>query len=181
MDSTPKQLKSLSKFMSLILRHKPEDFGVVLDPEGWTGIDELLEAMNRERPVTRAQLEDVVQQVEPDKQRFSIEGEEIRANYGHSLAGKITHEAAAPPELLFHGTNTRVLETILEGGLEPMSRQYVHLTPNGELASRVGGRRGKPVLVTVEAGRAHAAGVVFYRANHAFWLTDRVPAEFLRR
>ena len=76
MDSTPKQLKSLSKFMSLILRHKPEDFGVVLDPEGWTGIDELLEAMNRERPVTRAQLEDVVQQVEPDKQRFSIEGEE---------------------------------------------------------------------------------------------------------
>ena len=173
-------LVGLSKLMSLILRHEPEKFGVVLDAEGYTPMQELLEAIRRERPgVTEADLRTVVATLEPQKQRYSIVDADIRANYGHSLDGKIRHVAAVPPAILFHGTAEKAVAAILASGLRPMARQYVHLTEDRGLALKVGGRHGKPRLIQVDAARAHAEGVLFYRANPSFWLADGVPAKFL--
>jgi putative RNA 2'-phosphotransferase len=175
-------LKNTSKRMSLILRHKPAEFGVLLDAEGWTTVEELLAGLRTQWPDTsREHIDAVVAEVEADKQRFSIHEDHIRANYGHSLDERIEQEAATPPDLLLHGTPGHFVDAILAEGLKPMSRQYVHLTPSLDIATRVGQRRGKPVLLEIDAARAHQDGVVFYRANDSFWLVDEMPASYLRR
>jgi putative RNA 2'-phosphotransferase len=130
--------------------------------------------------VTETDIVAVVETLEPDKRRFSIVDGDIRANYGHSLAERIVHVAAEPPEILCHGTHENAVRSVLRDGLAPMKRQYVHLTGDRELAARVGARRGKPVLLDVAAGDAHRDGVRFYRANEAFWLVDAVPPRYLR-
>jgi len=166
--------------MSVILRHEPERFGVLLDAEGYTPLDELLVAVRKRYPnVSEAELRAVVETVEPAKQRYSIVEGHIRANYGHSLEGRIQHAGAPPPDLLYHGTAQHVLDAVLAQGISPMARQYVHLTEDRALALRVGARRGTPRLIEVDARRAHAEGVVFYRANRSFWLADEVPPRYL--
>ncbi len=173
-------LVQLSKLLSLMLRHEPHRFDLLLDAEGFASLEDTLRAVRIRLP--RATEEDiiaVVETIEPDKRRFSIVDRDIRANYGHTLSERIRHEPAIPPAMLLHGTHAAALDVILRSGLEPMKRQYVHLTSDREIAGRVGSRRGRLVIVDVDAGAAHAAGVVFYRANESFWLADRVPARFL--
>lgn len=174
------RLKRVSKRMALILRHAPERAGLVLDPEGYVRLDELVAALRGEIPDVDADtVRAVVLQVEPHKQRYAIEGDFVRANYGHSTAERIAHEPAEPPAELFHGTDETALQAIREQGLKPMRRQYVHLTTDPELALSVGARHGAPRLLRVNAAAAHAAGLPFYKANHTFWLVAAVPAEFL--
>jgi putative RNA 2'-phosphotransferase len=175
-------LVNLSKLLSLMLRHEPQKFGLVLDGEGFVSIPEVIEAARSRIPsVTRADIVAVVETIEPDKCRFSIVDDEIRANYGHSVAERIAHDPQAPPEVLFHGTTEAAAPLILREGLRPMKRQYVHMTPDLHLALRVGARRGKATILNVAALTAHAEGVVFYRANESFWLADSIPAKFLSR
>jgi putative RNA 2'-phosphotransferase len=174
--------KDLSKFMSLILRHEPTKFGLVLDAEGYTPMNELLEAIQSSHPeVTLDDIVEVVEHNEPLKKRFTIVENDIRANYGHSIEGKIAHEEVMPPDVLYHGTYEEAVAPILASGLKPMSRQYVHLTTNRDLAKRVGGRRGKPVVLKVDANVAWKQFVKFYRANDTFWLVDNLPAVYLTR
>lgn len=176
-----RRLVQISKFMSLILRHEPERFGVTLDAEGFATIDELLVALRRERPeIKRSDIHAVVETVEAKKGRFAIEGNEIRAAYGHSLAGRIEHKPVVPPDLLYHGTHVRALPGIMTTGLRPMGRQYVHLTTDSETARRVGSRRGPPCLLEVAAHRAHTDGTIFYRANLTFWLVDQLDTKYLK-
>lgn len=177
-----KRLIKLSKLLSLMLRHEPSKFGLTLDAEGYAPLEEVLEAMRAEVPdVTAQDIEAVVETIEPDKRRFSILADDIRANYGHSITERIRHESAVPPEVLIHGTTEPAAVRILVEGLAPMRRQYVHLTLDAALAAKVGGRRGSPVLLEVDTRAAGESGVVFYRANENFWLADSVPAQFLRR
>jgi putative RNA 2'-phosphotransferase len=177
---TDARLVRISKLMSLILRHKPEQFAVMLDPEGYTTIDDIVRAMRDSLPdVCAEDVHRVVQLIEPDKARFSIEGPDIRANYGHSLSQRIAQQREAPPGILLHGTSEKALPIIRREGIHPMRRQYVHLTTNRELASRVGGRHGKAHFLEVDALRASKAGITFYRANESFWLTDCVAPEFI--
>jgi putative RNA 2'-phosphotransferase len=175
-------LVKLSKLLSLMLRHEPNEFGLVLDAEGFTPLDDVVRAAGKTLgAVTETDIVRVVETVEPDKRRFSIVDDEIRANYGHSLTTRVMHAQAEPPELLCHGTHEAAAPVVLREGLAPMKRQYVHLTGNLELAARVGSRRGRAVLIEVAAGAAHRDGIKFYRANESFWLADAVPAKYLRR
>ncbi|HET7925080.1 MAG TPA: RNA 2'-phosphotransferase [Rhodanobacteraceae bacterium] len=175
-------LVKLSRLLSLMLRHEPEKFALVLDAEGFTPLEDVVRAAHTTLgPVTEADVIQVVETIEPDKRRFSVVDGEIRANYGHSLTTRVTHAQAEPPELLFHGTHEAAVPIVLREGLAPMKRQYVHLTDNLELAARVGARRGRSVLIEVTAGAAHRDGIKFYRANQSFWLADRVPAKYLSR
>jgi len=169
------ELVRLSRRMSLALRHEPARFGLSLDPEGYTPLSDLAAALE----VDAGTIREVIARVEADKQRFSIVNEDVRANYGHSLGERIQQDAAPPPAQLLHGTHGSALARILAEGLKPMSRQYVHLTGNAELARRVGARRGSAVLLHVDAHTAHQDGIRFYRANEAFWLADFVPASYL--
>lgn len=170
----------LSKRMSRALRHDPGRLGLELDDEGWTSVDALVRGLDAPgNPVTRADVEDVVRH--GSKQRYELDGDRIRARYGHSFAGRVELPVAEPPTTLFHGSGASTAAAITEEGLRPMGRQFVHLSAEEETARRVGARHGRPVLFVVDAAGAAAAGVVFRHGNEDTWLADAVPARFLRR
>ncbi|MFD8325265.1 RNA 2'-phosphotransferase [Streptomyces lydicus] len=169
----------LSKYLAKHLRHQPERIGLTLDAHGWVPVDELLSAAAHHGfPFSWAELEAVV--VGNDKRRYTIEGDRIRANQGHSVPVDLDLPPAVPPAHLFHGTVARSLAAIREEGLRPMSRHAVHLSPDRETATRVGARRGRPVVLTVDAGAMHRAGHGFQVSANGVWLTGTVPAAFLR-
>ena len=172
----------ISKFLSLVLRHKPETVGLTLDDGGWVDVDQLLEAFRSNgRPLTREQIDAVV--AGNDKKRFTLDetGTLIRAVQGHSREVDLGYQPSVPPELLFHGTVGRFLESIFEKGLVPGNRQHVHLCPDVATAMTVGKRRGAPVVLQVASGAMHAAGHEFLRADNGVWLTGHVPPSFLVR
>jgi len=170
----------LSKFLSFVLRHKPDAIGLTLDPQGWTSIDELLAKSNAAG--TRFSREDLLQIVATsDKKRFSLseDGQRIRAAQGHSVTVELGLSPQEPPSILYHGTATRFVDSILSEGLRPQSRQQVHLSADEVTAHRVGQRHGKPAILKVEALRMHTKGFKFFLADNGVWLTDQVPPEFL--
>lgn len=177
----PKRQKRLSKFLSLVLRHQPESFGIELDDGGWTPINELIAKAQRQG--TRFSEEELRRVVaESDKQRFAIsqEGLRIRANQGHSVSVDLSLEPITPPEVLYHGTVAKFLPSIREKGLIKGRRHHVHLSPDRETAAKVGGRRGKPVILEVDSAAIHAEGSEFYLSANGVWLTDHVPPAFIR-
>ena len=172
----------LSKFLSFVLRHKPDAIGLVLDAEGWAGIDDLIAKGNAAAAGTRFDRDDLLNVVATsDKKRFSLssDGLHIRAAQGHSVSVELGLVPREPPPVLYHGTATRFVEAILVEGLKPQSRQQVHLSLDVVTAHRVGQRHGKPVIFKVDAARMHAQGFKFYVADNGVWLTDAVPPEFL--
>jgi len=177
MQSDPVQL---SKFLSSVLRHKPDAIGLALDPQGWASVDELIAKSNATG--TRFSLADLLHVVETsDKKRFSlsVDGQRIRAAQGHSVAVELGISPQEPPSVLYHGTATRFVESILSEGLKPQDRQHVHLSIDEANAQRVGQRHGKPLILKIEALRMHAKGFKFFLADNGVWLTDQVPPEFL--
>ncbi|WP_423394616.1 RNA 2'-phosphotransferase [Burkholderia sp. LMG 21824] len=173
---------SISRTLSYLLRHAPETIGLQLDPEGWADIDELITGAARQgHPLDRATLETVC--ATSDKQRFALsdDGRRIRAVQGHSTpAVQRRYPAAQPPERLYHGTATRFLDSIRAQGLKPGARHHVHLSPEIRTALAVGKRYGVPVILEVDAQRMHRQGYTFFVAENGVWLTDTVPAEFLK-
>ncbi|MBT2382834.1 RNA 2'-phosphotransferase [Streptomyces sp. ISL-11] len=169
----------ISKFLAKHLRHEPERIGITLDAHGWTPVDGLLTASAAHGfSFSRAELEEVV--AASDKRRYAIEGDRIRANQGHSVPVDLGLPVAEPPPWLFHGTVARSLAAIRTEGLRPMARHAVHLSADRETATRVGARRGKAVVLTVDAGAMHRAGHTFHVSENGVWLVERVPAEYLR-
>jgi len=161
--------------MAVALRHSPQRFGLALDAEGWTSLPALAAALG-------VSVEDVEAAVAlPGKRRYEIDGDRVRAPYGHSVRDRVAQPAAEPPETLWHGTTAAAVAGIARDGLRPMSRQYVHLSADEETALQVAGRRRAEVaLLRVDAGRAWREGVTFYDAGHGVWLADAVPATYLR-
>lgn len=172
---------ALSKLLSYVLRHHPEQFGLSLDDQGWVSVSELLSALNqRGHAVDRARLVQVVQANPKQRFAFSEDGQAIRANQGHSVPVALGHPAQEPPAVLFHGTVARSLPLILAEGLLPGQRHHVHLSETVETARAVGSRRGPPVVLAVLAAQMHADGHAFFRSPNGVWLTERVPPVYLR-
>ncbi|QJX48646.1 RNA 2'-phosphotransferase [Hymenobacter taeanensis] len=171
----------ISKFLSLHLRHRPELLGLTLEPGGWVGVKALLAACAHHKfPLTKAQLEAIVSN--SDKQRFAFDetGTRIRAQQGHSVPVELGLVPQVPPSELYHGTVASALPAIRQHGLQKMTRHHVHLSPDVETARRVGSRRGRPVLLVIDAAALYAAGTLFYQAGNGVWLTDHVPPQYLR-
>ena len=175
-----KRMVKTSKFLSLVLRHDPGHIGLALDPAGWIDVDVLLSALAaHNHRLSREQLDLVVGQ--NDKRRFAFDptGTRIRASQGHSVQVDLGYEDAEPPAQLFHGTHPQALDAIWREGLRPMNRHAVHLSADAETATRVGARRGRPVVLTVDAARMAADGHRFRVSANGVWLTDAVPPEYL--
>lgn len=174
---------SLSKVMSHALRHRPWLYELELDGEGWVPVADLVSALRgqggRWANLTESDLDEVIRT--SPKARYEIRGGMIRAMYGHSTPGRLSRQAAQPPRVLFHGTSPGAAKSILQQGLRPMGRQYVHLSIDVDTATQVGRRKSStPVILQVNAAHAHAAGVTFFRGNDFVWLADEVPALFLQ-
>lgn len=175
---TPHDIR-ISKFLSLVLRHRPETVKIELDKEGWVNVDMLLAACARAgKPISRDDLDRVVET--NDKRRFVIRDGRIRANQGHSVEVDLTLEPANPPEVLYHGTAVRFLDSILAEGLKRGCRQHVHLSANQETAIAVGRRHGKPVVLEVASREMEREGCRFYLSENGVWLTAEVEPRFLR-
>jgi putative RNA 2'-phosphotransferase len=176
-----RRLVRVSKYLAKHLRHQPDRLGLAVDAAGWVEIDALLRACDRAGfALTRAELCEVVER--NDKRRFAVDetGSRIRANQGHSIPVDLGLAPQVPPEELFHGTHVAALPAILTSGLRPMGRHHVHLSPDPDTARRVGGRRGRPVVLAVAAAALHAEGVPLYRTDNDVWLVSDVPAARLR-
>jgi putative RNA 2'-phosphotransferase len=172
--------KDLSRTLSLVLRHAPEKIGITLDGGGWTRIDKLLPALKKAgHKVDRASLQAVVDT--NNKKRFTIseDGRLIRAAQGHSVQVSLGLAATQPPAVLYHGTASANLDSIFATGLNPGSRQQVHLSSDIETALKVGGRHGRAIVLKVDCAAMHASGFAFFRADNGVWLTDSVPPEHL--
>lgn len=172
----------ISKYLSLVLRHEPSAAGVTLDAEGWVPVDELLDGAARHGfSFTRAELDEVVRTNDKQRFAFSPDRQRIRASQGHSLAVDLGLQPETPPDVLYHGTVERFVASIMSTGLEKRARQYVHLSPDVATATRVGGRRGCPVILQIAAAEMHAAGFRFFRSANGVWLTDEVPPQYISK
>jgi uncharacterized protein (TIGR02452 family) len=170
----------ISKFLSLVLRHQPARIGITLDDAGWTDVDALLAACAAHGvTITRAELDEVVATSDKQRYAFSEDRTRIRANQGHSVPVELGLAPTPPPETLYHGTVDAALEGIRADGIKKGARHDVHLSDNLDTATKVGGRRGKAVILTVRAGAMADAGHVFYRTENGVWLTDHVPPQFI--
>jgi putative RNA 2'-phosphotransferase len=170
-----------SRYISLILRHKPEVIGISLDEHGWANVDELIRGVRKSHPLDMEALERIV--AEDEKQRYSFNEDKtlIRANQGHSIPVDVELEEVEPPEILYHGTGEKYVESIDKRGLIPKSRLYVHLSEDEETAQKVGSRHGKPVIYIVKSGEMYRNREKFYRSVNGVWLTKNVPICYLSK
>ena len=169
-----------SKFLSYVLRHRPDEIGLTLDAEGWASVAELIEKSKSAGTVlTKELIEEIVRA--NDKQRFALsdDGSRIRAHQGHSVKVELNLPPREPPELLYHGTATRFLDAIRKEGLKAMSRQHVHLSPDEQTAHKVGQRHGKPVILTIKSGEMWRAGQLFFLSENGVWLTEKVETKYI--
>lgn len=173
---------ALSKVLSYALRHQPDEFGLTTDQHGFVPLNELVAAL-RERPKWADLNEEQITQIVEgsEKQRFEVRDGLIRARYGHSFDVDPPGEPSEPPEMLYHGTPRRAVRIILEDGLKSTRRKYVHLSVAIEEAKEVGLRRDpQPVILEVQAMKAHGEGVKFYRATEKIYLCENIPPAYLR-
>ena len=176
-------LTKTSKFISLILRHRPETIGISLDEHGWANVDELIQGISKRQPFSMEMLEEIVRTDKKQRYSFNENKTLIRANQGHSIPWlEMDYKEGTPPEVLYHGTGFCALDSILKEGLKPMTRQKVHLSWDAATARQVAGRwknQGAPAILKIDAEGMARDGYVFYLSENEIWLTDSVPPEYL--
>lgn len=176
-----KNKNDLSKFISLILRHKPETINISLDEHGWANVEDLINGINKSgKNINIEILEDIVKT--DNKQRYSFNEDKtlIRANQGHSINVDVELKEMTPPDELYHGTAFRFLDSIKENGIKSMSRLYVHLSSYIEIAEKVGRRHGCTLVLTIDTKKMYEDGIKFYRSENGVWLTKYVDQKYIK-
>lgn len=175
-----KDLKQLSKFLSLVLRHKPEEIDMSMDANGWVNVDELIDKCQAKGwEITFETLDNLV--ITNDKQRFAFNEDYslIRARQGHSVNVDLQLQATEPLEFLYHGTVEKFIGAIQTNGLQKMQRQHVHLSKDLETAMKVGSRRGKPIILKIKAREMYRNGFTFFLSENGVWLCEQVPSQYI--
>ncbi len=173
---------SLSKFISLILRHQPELAGITLDSNGWADVNELIEGVNNARRLDIDILREIVATDGKGRYSLSEDGTKIRANQGHSVDVDAELQELEPPEILYHGTCIEASDSINAEGLKPMTRLYVHLSDDFNSAMKNGRRKGDhkhPIVYKVKAGEMFRDGHKFFRSANGVWQAKFIPPEYL--
>ena len=170
-----------SKFLSLVLRHKPNAVNIKLDENGWANVDELLDGLEKtKRELSLDQLREIVMLNEKKRFEFNENGTKIRAVQGHSVKVNLDLKAQRPPMKLYHGTVEKAVKPILEEGLNKMKRHAVHLSEDIATATSVGSRRGEAIILEIDSGAMYANKIKFYKSKNGVWLTDNVPAKYIK-
>ena len=176
-------LSKTSKFVALILRHKPETIGVSLDEHGWADVRDLIDGINAtgKHQIDMVTLEEIVRTDEKQRYSFNEDKTLIRANQGHSIPVDVELKECTPPAILYHGTGEKYVDSIDTQGLIPKSRLYVHMSEDMDTARNVGSRHGKPVIYEIDCMAMAADGYLFFLSENHVWLTKSVPANYLRK
>ena len=178
---TEKLHTKLSRFLSLVLRHKPETIGLELDQQGYAEVDLLIKKMNQYgKNIDLETLQYIVATNNKKRYAFNEAGDKIRANQGHSIKVDLGYTPQTPPAILYHGSARRFVSSIFNTGLDKRKRHHVHLSADLKTASKVGQRHGQLVIFEVLAKEMHEAGFSFYVSTNGVWLTDKVPVQYLR-
>ena len=164
----------------MVLRHKPDAVGIKLDTHGWAEVSAIVSAFSKMGTFTLAMLKEIVRNDEKKRYSFNADRTKIRANQGHSVKVDVELKEAVPPEVLYHGTGRKYVESINKEGLLPRQRLYVHLSGDVETALKVGKRHGEPFIYKILDGKMVDAGYKFYLSENGVWLTKAVPVKFLR-
>lgn len=173
---------NLSKIISYILRHKPEEYGIELEKDGSVSIEELMASIVDRHSAYKGANKNTLEHIlaKSSKKRFEIMGDRVRAYYGHSLKAEIDRKLSKPPRYLFHGTTMDVVKVILAEGLKPMNRQNVHLAGDYKTAEIVAKRWNTSyVILEIDAELAYEEGVEFYLGNEDIWLANTIPAKYI--
>lgn len=171
----------LSVFISLILRHKPEEIGITLDEHGWANVKELIAGINSSgRKIDMETLEEIVRTDNKGRYSFNENKTLIRANQGHSIPVDVELKEVAPNDILYHGTATRFLDNIKQQGIKSMSRLYVHLSKDLETATKVGSRHGKCAVLVIDAKKMFNDGIKFYLSENGVWLTKHIDWKYVK-
>lgn len=172
-----------SKFIALILRHKPETIGITLDEHGWASVQELIDGINNsgEHHLDMETLEEIVRTDEKQRYSFNDDHKLIRANQGHSIPVDVELEERIPPDILYHGTGEKYALSIEHQGLLPKSRLYVHLSSDIKMAIAVGRRHGRPIVYAIDSNKMHEDGYKFFLSKNNVWLTENVPVSYLSK
>lgn len=173
-------LIKVSKYISLILRHKPETIGISLDEHGWANVKDLINGVNKTHKLDMKMLEEIVETDDKERYSFNEDKTKIRANQGHSINVDVELEEAVPPEMLWHGTGVKYMKNIDVEGLISKSRLYVHLSADPNTAMDVGKRHGDPMIYCIDALKMYEDGYKFYKSKNGVWLTKHVPTEYFR-
>lgn len=179
-DKLSKEEVKISKFVSLVLRHKPENIGLTLSKDGWANVHELIEKIKATgRNINKDILERVV--LYNDKKRFSFNENHtlIRANQGHSIDVDLGFEEKEPPEILFHGTSIDNIDSIKKEGIKKMNRLHVHLSLTEDIAKKVGERHGKPIIIKINSKQMYEDGIKFYLSENKVWLCYYVDSKYI--
>ena len=173
---------ALSKKISYILRHNPEEYNVKLDEYGYCPIEDIISGINTKDNINIS-LQDIINAVNTsDKQRFEIKSDKIRALYGHSKQLVILKEKGTPPDILYHGTTEEAYKYIQAQGILPMSRLFVHLSTDISTAKTVAKRKtAKPVILKIDAKTASKDNIEFFIGNSTTWLTKRIDPKYITR
>ncbi|MDO5088284.1 MAG: RNA 2'-phosphotransferase [Leptotrichiaceae bacterium] len=176
------ELKQLSKFISLILRHSPDEIKIKFDKYGWADIEELIGGINKtgNQKIDFKILEKIVNTDDKKRYQFNEGRTKIRACQGHSLKVELELEPVKPPKILYHGTAERNMVSIKREGLKKGNRQYVHLSEEIETVYNVGKRHGKPCIIIVMADKMYKDGKKFYVSKNKVWLTENIETEYLK-
>ena len=173
--------EKLSKFISLILRHKPEEIGITLDEHGWARVKDLINGINNSgRKIDMETLEEIVRTDAKQRYSFNEDKTKIRANQGHSIKVDLEFKEFEPPDILYHGTAAKSLDSIKQQGIKSMSRQWVHLSKDLETAINVGSRHGECVVLLLDAKRMNSEGIRFYLSKNGVWLTKEVASQYIK-
>lgn len=176
-----------SKYIVMLLRHHPEYLNLNMSEDGWVLVDELIEKVNKKKKYAKLNIEKIKTMVaNNNKQRFDLKEIDgvyyIRANQGHSIKSLDMHyEPVTPLDVLYHGTATKSVDSILESGIQKRGRQYVHLSADIKTATKVGERHGDVVILSVDAKQMHEDGIEFYLSKNGVWLTDYVATKYIKK
>ncbi len=174
-------LIKISRFISLILRHKPETIGITLDEHGWANVEELIVGVNKKYLIDIQILEKIVNEDNKNRYSFNEDKTMIRANQGHSIPVDVELKKLNPPDILYHGTGEKYVESTERQGLIRKNRLYVHLSDNIEIAEKVGKRHGKPVIYEIDCKKMIEDGIEFFKSENNVWLVESVPVKYLKK
>jgi putative RNA 2'-phosphotransferase len=181
MANFPIDPQRVSKTLSYWLRHDPESAGLQMDAAGWVPVvDVILALQDRGIRIRNTDLPGIITAGTKIRYEISPDGSRIRATHGHSISVEMDEQPVAPPPVLYHGTSEGSVAQVMEEGLQPMGRQWVHLSADIAAAREVGGRHGRPVVLEVHTEVLHAQGQPFYQRPNGIWLTASIPAPFLK-
>lgn len=172
MTQEQKDLIRKGKQLSFLLRHDTE---YRFDEYGYREVQDLVQ----NHGFTKDEILELVETNDKQRYEFNDDKSKIRARQGHSVNVNVDLKETLPPDVLFHGTATRFLESIREKGILKMSRNYVQLSEKIDTAMEVGGRHGKPVVLGVDTKTMREDGIKFYLSNNNVWLTEFVDSKYI--